>query len=242
MRRLHHFILTNFNITVPGWTTDSSGAEVLTRSWLDYRIDLFETFCFPSVAGQTCQRFEWLVRFAPDSPPDLKDRIARWQNLVHLTPLWDHASMQATIRARVGSDASLVLTTRIDNDDGMHRDFVSVIQREIGESAEVLSPAHGYSLKYPEGELRLVRALRPPAFITLVDPVTGPPTRSVLSAQHREAASLAPVREIGAFPLWLRVSHGRNIWNKPGGEPCSTEGVREAFSLGPDVILKEPQG
>jgi hypothetical protein len=56
---------------------------------------------------------------------------------------------------------------------------------------------------------------------------------------HREAAALAAPRAIGEHPLWLQVAHGRNIWNRPSGGPCNIEGVREAFSLGAEVPLRE---
>jgi hypothetical protein len=69
--------------------------------------------------------------------------------------------------------------------------------------------------------------------------VAGPPTRTVRSVQHRHAASLAPLREIGEHPLWLRVSHGHNLWNRPEGAVCKIDGVREAFNLKPDVPLHE---
>lgn len=239
MRSLHHFILTNFNVRIPGVTVDQSGGAVRTRSWLDGRIALFETFCLPSLAGQSCQNFEWLVRFEVDTPADVRERISRWQKSVRLTPVWNEASVQTTIAERVRSNTSVIVTTRLDSDDGLHREHVALIQSEIGEPrAEVLCPTHGYSLQYPEGEVRLSRDPLS-AFITLVDPVTGPPTRTVRSVQHREAAALAPLREIGEHALWLQVAHGRNLWNRPNGAPCSIDGVREAFNLKPDVPLRE---
>lgn len=239
MRPLHHFILTNFNVRMPGVTADQSGSPVLTRSWLDDRIVLFETFCLPSMAGQSCQNFEWLVHFGVDTPADVRERIGLWQKSVHLTPVWDEVAVRTTIAERVRSSAAVIVTTRLDNDDGLHKEYVAVIQGEIGEPrAEVLCPTYGYSLQYPEGEVRLSRDPLS-AFITLVDPVTGPPTRTVRSVQHREAASLAPLREIGEPPLWLQVSHGRNLWNRPNGALCSIDGVREAFNLKPEVPLRE---
>jgi hypothetical protein len=234
---VHHFILTNFNIQIPGVTADRRGTPVLTRDWLEHRLDLFETFCLPSVAGQTCQNFEWLVWFDVASREELGSRISRWQRSVRLTPLWYQKSILETIASRVGRGEAIVITTRLDNDDGLHRDHVGLIQGEAGRRPEILSPTYGYSLHYPEGELRLMRD-RLSAFISLVDPVTAPPARTVRSAQHRAAASLAPVRDIGTRPLWLRVTHSRNLWNLPGGDPCGPEGVREGFNLGSRVFLR----
>lgn len=239
MRSLHHFILTNFNVSIPGVTTDQSGRRVLTREWLDGRVVLFEKFCLPSMAGQTCQNFEWLVRFGVETPPDIRERIGLWQKSVNLTPMWDEPSVRTIIAERIRSNTSVVLTTRLDSDDGLQKEYVAVMQSEIDERcAEVLCPTYGYSLQYPEGEVRLSRDTLS-AFITLVDPVTGPPTRTVRSVPHREAAALAPPRAIGQYPLWLQIAHGRNLWNRPSGVPCSIKGVREAFNLTPDVPLRE---
>jgi hypothetical protein len=91
---------------------------------------------------------------------------------------------------------------------------------------------------YPEGEIRLLRDPVGP-FITLVDPVEGSVTRTVRSVMHRKAAELAPVREIGPQPQWLAVAHGHNIYNVQRGEPCPFDGVREAFNLKPEVLLRK---
>jgi hypothetical protein len=69
--------------------------------------------------------------------------------------------------------------------------------------------------------------------------VEGSVTRTVRSVMHRKAAELAPVREIGPHPQWLAVSHGHNIYNTQRGEPCALDGVREAFNLKPEVLLRE---
>jgi hypothetical protein len=223
-------------------TTDRSGQPLLTREWIDDRVVLFETFCLPSMAGQTCQNFQWLVRFDADqTPADVKERIGHWQRSVNLTPVWEERSVQRIIGERIRAYPSVVLTTRLDSDDALQKEHVAVVQGESRDLAEVLCPTYGYSLQYPEGIVRRSRD-HLSAFITLVDLVSGPPERTVRSVMHRDAAVLAPPRAIGGQPLWLQTAHGRNLWNRPHGAPCSVDGVREAFSFASDVRLRDGAG
>lgn len=52
-----HFILTRFNVRVPGW------ARQTDDDWLRNRISLFERYCVTSVANKTSKEFRWLVFF-----------------------------------------------------------------------------------------------------------------------------------------------------------------------------------
>ena len=168
MPPLHHFVLTNFNVHIPGVTSDRSGGPVRTREWLDGRVVLFETFCLPSMAGQTCQAFEWLICVDEETPADIRERIGRWRKSVNLTPVWHESHIHTLIAERVGCGPSVVLTTRLDSDDALQKQFVAVMQGEARATcAEILCPTYGYSLQYPEGTVRQSHDTLS-AFITLV--------------------------------------------------------------------------
>jgi hypothetical protein len=231
MARLQHFLLTNFNVPLKDVRTDMHGQPVLTPAWLESRIALFEAFCLPSIANQTSSDFEWLIRFGPDTPPDLKARIDRWCQQVNIIPLWNSAPARTAIAARLDGNDTLLLTTRLDNDDGLHPEFVETVQRAVSDRpAEVLDPPAGYSLNVPDGLARRLHVQLGP-FLTLAERVTRPPDRTIRSVPHKEAWKLGPVREFAKEPLWLRIVHDRNIWNRPRGEPCDESELRRAFKL-----------
>lgn len=48
----HHYLLTRFNLAL--WQEDKNGQTIDREEWIRKRLKLFETYCLPSVAGQTC--------------------------------------------------------------------------------------------------------------------------------------------------------------------------------------------
>ena len=53
---MKHLILTRLAIGTP------------KEDWLRYRIKLFEEYCAPSLANQTCQDFTWLLAVRDNTP------------------------------------------------------------------------------------------------------------------------------------------------------------------------------
>lgn len=47
----HHYLLTRFNLAL--WQEDKNGQTIDRGEWIRKRLELFETYCLPSVAGQT---------------------------------------------------------------------------------------------------------------------------------------------------------------------------------------------
>lgn len=58
---IKHFIATRFNLKIEEWNTAKDGSVVLTEKWLEERFNLFEKYCFPSVANQSIKNFYWLI-------------------------------------------------------------------------------------------------------------------------------------------------------------------------------------
>jgi hypothetical protein len=69
-----HFVLTRFNVRESADKTDL----VLNPVWLQFRFDLFERFCWPSVRAQTTGAFTWLVFFDKDTPEPFRARTERY--------------------------------------------------------------------------------------------------------------------------------------------------------------------
>ena len=68
-----HFLITRFNISTPF----TGNTPILTDAWLTKRFELFEQFCFPSVAGQTNNNFQWIILFHPETPSHFMKRFHR---------------------------------------------------------------------------------------------------------------------------------------------------------------------
>ena len=74
-----HFILTRFNLPIFQPKVGEKKVSHLDEEYLNYRFDLFERFCLPSVKGQTCQDFRWFVLFDAATPAVFRNRIGSLQ-------------------------------------------------------------------------------------------------------------------------------------------------------------------
>lgn len=243
-----HVILTRFNLP-------TQGVEGLVRAqsgWLADRVDLFERYCAPSVAQQSSP-VTWLVYFDPESPDWL------WQRLM---PMAERGLFRPVLRSTVSQDdlladisesipkpGDVLLTTNLDNDDGLAHDFAS---RVAG-----LSTHHPRTVIYmTRGLIKsdvgvFVRTDRRNAFCSVREPWQSAVT--AWSEYHNEFPRIMPVSQIGGPPGWLQVVHGRNISNRIRGRRVSPRPYRDRFGamlddasspgradLGRDLLLGLP--
>ena len=75
MALFEHFIVTRFNLPLFKAKVEGKVVGNLDETWLAGRFDLFERYCLPSVKGQTCQNFRWIVLFDAATPQKFKDRF-----------------------------------------------------------------------------------------------------------------------------------------------------------------------
>jgi hypothetical protein len=238
-----HYLITRFNIPVDHWKTTRKGDVVLSEEWLSHRFRLFETFCLPSVRNQVNQDFKWLVLFGADTPEGHRQKVATiaadYQNLVplyinHYSELLPTVIEQ--IRIRLTPSTTHVITSRLDNDDGLHKDYVSVIQGAFeGQSAVVVDIPDGYDLSIePPAKIGTITAPYNP-FISLIEEVGDPKT--VFSRKHPDWAKDSQTITIRDRRLWLRVIHEQNMQNTHrGGSSASFQGLHADFGIPQQVV------
>ncbi|WEX91242.1 putative rhamnosyl transferase [Sinorhizobium garamanticum] len=222
---LDHILLTRFNLPSPG-------IESLIRAkegWLRERIDLFEQYCLPSVAAQTNQNFRWIVYFDPASPEWLKNRIVRHVESGMFTPIYRESvsreEMIGDIRGVIDRQHEVLITTNLDNDDGIAIDFVDRVQ-------SVVPPCERVAIYVVNGLIRrgdrvYLRRDTRNAFNSVRETWSSPVTS--WSAWHTELGDLMPVVEIDGYPGWLQVVHGSNVSNRVRGRLVSPLPVRKLF-------------
>ena len=54
MENYSHFIITRFNLNL--YAQDKHDLPTRTDRWLEHRFEVFERYCLPSVAAQSCRR------------------------------------------------------------------------------------------------------------------------------------------------------------------------------------------
>lgn len=216
-----HYLLTRFNLKTT-WTEDRVGNPVQTHAWLQRRLELFSLYCLPSVQQQTCQDFIWLV-IIDNASPD-----AFVNELKNLLKGFDHFKILATTEQRVlvdvrriiidDSKGDTVITSRLDNDDILHRGYIKTVQ-DIASTlrtdlATVIDLPRGYQLVLDKDDKTCLLELDDSynAFISLVEPFYC--LQTVWSRKHTAWRGYAPVATDLSDRYWVQVIHDGNIANR----------------------------
>lgn len=248
-----HFILTRFTLSY----FEGIGKANLREEYLDYRFSLFENYCLPSVKGQTCQNFKWLVLFCKETPIKYKTRIENishnYKNLIpcyiddtvddetlaQYMPLNEeyeygvsklrnqHYNIEAERPSRTIVPCSIkkvidklsptapdfYVTTRLDNDDAIHKEFVAIIQQKVRDLPKHAILDFPNTYKYIEEEGVLYKyTLENGHFITLIEP-SNRVFQSVLYWNHLFADKLVETKHFYQNPLQLEIIHKKNVVN-----------------------------
>lgn len=241
MADFEHLLLTRFNVRHAPWRADKRGNAVLTDAWLEHRFDLFDRYCFPSVAAQTCCDFRWLVFFDEATPEKQRRRLDRYRELASFQPEFvTEDSLLDVVRERAAG-ASTLITTRLDNDDAIHREFVARVQAQLPvPRLELVNFFEGY---FAAGD-RIVRVEHPSnMFISMIEPAGSEPFRTVWCSEHTKLDRLGPIRQVTDISGWISVIHDRNLSNEirdtPRGAGAALRGAASrllrAAGLRPEV-------
>lgn len=226
--RTPYVFLTRFNL--PANRVERS---IFSPEWLTARMRLFETYTVPSVRAQQQDDLAWVVYLDQQGTPGwLRDRMAQLEQELPLHPIYlDRALDRETIHAHVmevsGRSEGPVVTSNLDNDDGLATDFV----RQVRELVPHTTPAAIYvtqGLILHERRVYL-RQDRNNAFAAVVDDVSSPEYLSCWAGVHDQLESLMPTIRGDGAPGWLQVVHGRNVSNRVAGQLVAPGRYAAAF-------------
>lgn len=241
MADLQHFLLTRFNVR-----EEPDKTELISDpGWLGHRFGLFEEFCLPSVAAQTVPEFTWLIFFDEATPGPFRQRIEQHaQTVPNLRPVYVVEHSQAVVAEVlshfVHGSASHVITSRLDNDDAVSRDYIERIQRAFShQDCEVLN--FPYGIVWHKGRAYLHHDPSN-AFATLVEKRTGSNLLTVCARPHPKLSQVASVRQLDGGPGWLQTVHGTNQRNRVRGWRVHSNEVSHLFALEPTVAPAPSQG
>jgi hypothetical protein len=242
-KSFHHFILTRFNCSN---SRSSNDREVAIRSrpgWMEERFELFEHYCLPSVLAQTNQDFEWRIYFDRHTPEEHLERARRGfagRNNIRLMlcDIYGSETVREDLARDLPQTGGWLVTSRFDNDDALHREFVERLQKEV-------RPGTRESLNFPMGVVygrgkTYLSRQESNAFISLSEAF--PDFQTVISLPHEKMAEIAPVRNIDGGPAWMQVVHDLNVSNKLRGHRLPGAQLLEGFetvNLGPGQGLKD---
>ena len=132
--KFRHAIITRFNVRYR--ETAHKEAKGVNAAWLAERFDLFESYCLPTVLAQTCQEFVWFIYFDSATPPEFVERAQRARSgrdniRLIFCDIYDQGLLERDLRGELVPEPEWLLTTRLDNDDGLRRDFVKRLHETL---------------------------------------------------------------------------------------------------------------
>lgn len=234
-----HILLTRFNVATPGREAPIRN----TPGWLDRRFELFERYCLPSIAAQTELDFSWLIYFDSQTPDKFRERIERDREIFCFEPkfvdLFEIDEIVDDLAKSVPVKPDLLLSTRLDNDDAVSRDFIERTHRAAEDAADgtVLNFTKGLAMR--NGAIYSARDRSNP-FTTLVEREPVSP-KTIWSAQHHELGHKWRLEQVEGPPVWLQVVHGENVTNRIKGKRLSARVLVNRFSISSDIETSADQ-
>jgi hypothetical protein len=222
-----HFIITRFNTRI------ADSTRGLDPDWLGHRLTVFEDLCGPSVARQTVREFEWLLFFDNRTGDAVKGRVSDLARRLRFDPVWLDGEFSAgvageAVLARL-SGQTHVVTTRLDNDDAIHPDFIRRVQAEIAHRPAYVNFPLGCQLA--GGEFYLRPYLGGP-FLSRIEPAAAR-IGTVYEARHWRPEEHRPRQLWTRQPAWLQLVHGHNLANETRGIWTRPEQMVQLFQVPP---------
>lgn len=209
-----HIIFTRFNVK-------SGGKERQLREqreWLKGRYELFDRYCFPAVKGQSDSNFEWLVFFDIDTPDEYKKRNDDYKtefpkfNPIYVSD-WSSEVIISAILERAPQGIEWLVSTRLDNDDGIHEHFIQELKSREFKGSTYFNYRNGLTFSNGKGYKHVDDSN---AFLSYIEPISG--VEGVWKYPHPEVIKKFPVVQLDLANAWLQVVHGGNVSNKVRGE------------------------
>lgn len=220
-----HFILTHFN-TKFKWSKKGVGRSdknKLPENWMERRLKLFEKYCYPSIANQTNQNFEWLVLF--DEERTDKSKIKRFNKM---TPVFlsDYDYLKKghfikAVRDRLKPKTEWLITSRLDNDDSYNQDYVKEVQDRFEEREKFINFVNGAIYEIMRKDLRLFAYRSPNPFLSTIEPVRkNKKIKTCFGIEHpRMGVIFKSVDQVEIKKLmWLQIIHNENLGNTLRGK------------------------
>ncbi|WP_104091147.1 glycosyltransferase [Arthrobacter sp. GMC3] len=223
--QIDHVFITRFNVPTPG----REGLIRAQEGWLKDRIALFERFCAPSMGAQRVQSFHWLIYFDPDSPQWFMDWVQLARQAYKFTAVFRTSvhrdDLVADLRRITDSRGEVLLTTNLDNDDGLSVDFAERLQASIGSATRTaVYLTRGVILRDSRTYLRSDGRN---AFCSVAEGWESPVT--AWADWHNRLELSMPVKELAGDPAWLQLVHDRNVSNRVHGLLCSPSNYADLF-------------
>ena len=235
----HHLLITRFNLKNSDWKFTKNNDNLLDDKWMTERMELFQNFCLPSAVNQTNKNFKWLIYFDNSTSDFFKNEIQKIiQNhsnilVFYIEGMPEFKSSILKYISENTKDKPYLITSRIDNDDCIHKDFINEVQQKFNnQDFMAFDFIKGYTLQVePKILLGKKEHIFNP-FISLIEKNENPKT--VWHYVHNMWKKEPRVTQVTDKRIWMSIIHKKNKVNEFDGY-----GIIDWNSINRDFILSE---
>ncbi len=234
--KIAQFLLTRFNPTFRIASKDVG----IDPAWLSHRFELFEKICLPSVINQIERDFHWVLLVSDRTPSKFIVRLVDGLSSVPspvsmvLVTKYSEDSFLTAIANCLEYPVDRVVTTRLDNDDAMARDYMADVRLETS----LLPINRNFVINFRQGCQATkdgISARNAPLnpFLSLV---SSPDNLQTAFATHHgrmnDVGTL--IDKVGVTAKWMQVIHGQNLQNRLLTNESCSENYLHNFALAID--------
>lgn len=215
-----HYLITRFNLRNPKWNVTKNNEQLLTKEWMDERIELFANFCLPSVVAQKQKKFKWLLYFDSSTAKEhqkIIEEITKQHNFIEIFYIDGMPSLISSIKDYLHKNAKsdYLITSRIDNDDAISIDFIEQVQKQFKKQDYfAIDFTSGYTLNLDPVMVGKKEHIFNP-FISLIEVNKNPKT--VWANDHNQWKKETSLLHIPNNRVWMSVIHTKNKVNEFDG-------------------------
>lgn len=232
-----HYLITRYNIHLDEWETDRRGQPTLKDDWMEHRYELFSKYCLPSVVSQSQKNFVWLIYFESSTSPAHMQQITSLVNIypfIQLRLVSGYFGCMNEIETEIrNAQTEYVITSRLDNDDCIGKDFIKTIQSYfIPRDKILINLLHGYSYTPERHIVTRLHKIQTNSFCSFIEKVRSTGGHiSVRGFPHGNPPPGTEIINVDSRYSWLRVFHKRNFKSKPFGYPVFLDHYSQHYGV-----------
>ena len=216
MGNFQHFLLTRINVD---WNISRPRSQQERNSidFLNYRLDIFEKTCYPSIEAQTQKNFIWLILLDAQLPNEFRERINSYHSDIKIIPVYISGKenflneLKEIVSENILETTTHIITTSLDSDDVVSKKFIATIQNQFRkQESEFINFPFGYLYQLTEKKVFLREWLTAPCY-TLIENRQN--FETVLKCGHDQILNYK-VHHVFTAPMWLMTAHNMNVRTK----------------------------
>jgi hypothetical protein len=153
---LHHFIITRFSIYDNNSTSfkltrktrkNQIKSKLFNTQRLDFKFKVFDKMTYPSIQNQTCKNYSWLIYASDYLPEKYKEKLNTYSNKhTKIIYVKNFSEMNSNLSSLLKNKENYT-TVRLDDDDGLHSDFLQHLNQYKNDKGKIISFPYGILFK-----------------------------------------------------------------------------------------------